>query len=123
MSAKTFRHIPPPPPNKPAAFEPADASALQALADGTANETQQKRALTWIINNASAAHGEHFYENDRLEAFALGRAYVGQQILGLLKINLTRFNPAPEPPRTPERQAPEPSPQPSNPTKDENKEN
>lgn len=77
----------------PAGWEPADASALQALLAGDANSVQQKRALDWIINKACATYDQSFRpggEDGRRETdFALGRAFAGQQIVGMLKINLS----------------------------------
>ena len=65
--------------------------SLQALSSGEATEHQQKKALQWIINDASGAYSPAFHsgaDGERNTTFALGRAFVGQQIIGLLKINL-----------------------------------
>ena len=90
-SVRALKQKPLPKPSEPARFEVADASALQALYDGKATAEQQKRALTWIITQAS---GEAFFQPGGLEGqreteFGMGRAFVRQQILGLLKINLS----------------------------------
>lgn len=81
-----------PPAYLPAAWEPADAGALQALMAGEAKPHQQKRALDWIINQCCATYDPPFKtggEDGRRETdFALGRAFAGQQIVGLLKVNL-----------------------------------
>lgn len=82
-----------PPANEPAGWEPADVSAIQAMMEGRANDIQQRRAMEWIINKASMAGASQFRpggaDGERETNFALGRAFVGQQILGLVKINLT----------------------------------
>lgn len=93
MSKKSVQQLKPkkvPKPSEPAAFDVADASAIQALYDGSATPEQQKRALTWIMVQAS---GEAFFHSGGIEGqreteFGMGRAFVRQQILGLLKINL-----------------------------------
>ncbi len=79
-------------PWKPPSFEPEDAAALQALAKGTASAAQQKRALAWIIEQGAATYDLAYrpgaQEGDRDTAFALGRVFVGQQIVKLLKLKL-----------------------------------
>ena len=86
MATKATRaqgpHIPPP-------YEVADASAIQALQLGTATPDQQVRALKWIIERAAGAYEFNFYPSDRETSFALGRAFVGQQLVKLLKINVS----------------------------------
>jgi len=76
-------------PHLPAQYEAADASALQALQDGSANEDQQKRALRWIIERAAGTYEAHFYPDERFTTFALGRAYVGQQVVKMLRLNVS----------------------------------
>ena len=70
-------------------YELADVSALQALAGGTADESQQKRALKWIIENAAAMYEWPYKEQPRETDIALGRQLVGQSIVGLLKLQLS----------------------------------
>lgn len=70
-------------------YELADVTALQALAGGTADEAQQKRALKWIIENAAAMYEWSYKEQPRETDIALGRQLVGQSIVGLLKLNLS----------------------------------
>ncbi len=76
-------------PHLPTSYEAADASALQALQDGSANEDQQKRALRWIIERAAGTYEAHFYPDARFTDFALGRAYVGRQIVKMLRLNVS----------------------------------
>lgn len=74
----------------PPDYEAADVYAIQALMRGEANETQQKRALDWIVNAASRAFDVSFRPGAPDEtAFAEGRRFVGLQI-----DKMTRLNPA-----------------------------
>lgn len=77
-------------PHIPPEYEVADAVAIQALINGTAEEWQQKRAMKWIIEQASGMYEFQFYPSDRETAFALGRAMVGQQIVKLSRLNASR---------------------------------
>lgn len=70
-------------------YELADVTALQALAGGTADELQQKRALKWIIENAAAMYEWAYKEQPRETDIALGRQLVGQSIVGLLKLQVS----------------------------------
>jgi hypothetical protein len=76
----------------PAEWEPADVSAVQALARGDATEEQQKRALDWIINSACGTYEVSYrpggQEGERDTCFAEGRRFVGSQIVKALKISL-----------------------------------
>lgn len=76
-------------PHIPPAYELPDASAIQALMRGEASPEQQTRAMRWIIEQASGAYEFQFYPSDRETAFALGRGFVGQQIVKLSKLNLS----------------------------------
>ncbi len=73
----------------PTPYSVADAMAIKALYDGKATEEQQKRALAWVIEKASACHNAHYYagqDGERNTVFALGKAQVGQEIIKLIKI-------------------------------------
>lgn len=76
----------------PAEWELADASAMQGLANGTASPEQQKRALRWIIEQASGLYDMSFHpggeEGRRDTDFAEGRRSVGNQIVKLIKADL-----------------------------------
>lgn len=76
-------------PHIPAPYDLADASAIQALLRGEANGDQQVRALKWIIERAAGAYEFQFYPSDRETAFALGRGFVGQQIVKLSKLDIS----------------------------------
>ena len=68
----------------PAKWEPADATAIQALYRGDADSEQQRRALRWITEAACGLYEFAYHpgsEDGRRETdFALGRQYVGHQI-------------------------------------------
>lgn len=82
-------------PYLPPKYEPADAAALQALARGQGSAEQQKRALDWVIKLGSALYEEPYRpgaeEGGRDTTFALGRAFVGRQIVKLLNVNLSNY--------------------------------
>ena len=75
-------------PAVPARYEIADAAAVRALMDGSASPDQQQRALRWIVEIAAGAYEFHYYEKERDTTFALGRAFVGQQIVKMTKLNI-----------------------------------
>lgn len=91
MSSKPQAAPQPPPPYLPPLWEPADATALQALAKGTADADQQKRALNWIVNGASNTYDLEYRPDSRDHAFASGRRFVGLQIIKLLKVIPGKF--------------------------------
>ncbi len=77
---------------KPADWDLADASAVQALARGDASADQQKRALKWIIEGACSTYDLSYRPGDegrRDTDFAEGRRFVGLSIVKLLKVNLS----------------------------------
>lgn len=77
---------------KSAPFTLADAKALQALAQGIADEYQQKRALMWVVNNAAIINRSTYQpggvESERDSNFAQGRRFVGLQVMRLITTNL-----------------------------------
>lgn len=88
---REIKYKPPEQPYIPAKPAKHIIKALQAVSSGEATEHQQRIAMQWIINDASRAYAPAFYageDGDRNTTFALGRAFVGQQIIGLLKIDL-----------------------------------
>lgn len=79
-------------PWKPVPWTDETAGAMQALARGKAAEHQQKLALDYIIQTIAGTYDAHYHagpDGARNTDFALGRAFVGQQIVKLLKLNLT----------------------------------
>ena len=73
----------------PAPFTSLHAGAIQAIAAGTANEGQQKTALDWILKGACGLHDWPYRETERETCIALGRQFAGQQIVGLMRINIS----------------------------------
>jgi len=77
-------------PYEPPKFEPADASAFQALRRGDASEAQQKRALEWFIT-ASGTHDLDYRKDPRDHAFVSGRRFMGLQVIKMLKLNASKL--------------------------------
>src|SRR6266850_2432411 len=81
-------------PWRPPSYEDHEAAALQALERGTASMSQQKMALNWIIFKAAGTYDLPYrpggLEGERDTLLALGRMFVGQQIVKMLKLKLTR---------------------------------
>jgi hypothetical protein len=86
MSAKSGM---PREPWHPADWEPADATALQALERGEADAEQQKRALRWVVNAAAMTYDEPFVPGQPdVSDYLAGRMSVGRQIVKLLKVSV-----------------------------------
>ena len=79
-------------PQIPPPYDLPDVSAIQALHRGDATPDQQQRALKWIVERAAGAYEFNYYPTDRDTSFALGRAFVGQQVVKLLKLSLAELN-------------------------------
>lgn len=78
-----------PPPWGPAEWDDDDARALKALQVGNASDTQQQRALAWIIQRACMTYDEPFQpDSERTTNYLLGRRSVGLQIVKLLNVKL-----------------------------------
>lgn len=90
-------------PTDPARLTDLIIAGIHALADGNATSQQQKGVLEWIVNEASMA-GAIMYQPDhqRNTDYGLGRAFVGQQIIGILKIPMMNFSISEAPPERPE---------------------
>jgi hypothetical protein len=72
----------------PAPYEDADASAIKALAAGTASAAQQQRALDWIVHKACATYDLSFRPGEggeRDSAFAEGKRFVGLQVVKMAR--------------------------------------
>lgn len=73
-------------------WEPADASSIQALFRGDADDIQQKRAINWIVNNACALpYLAYDKANSRNTDFALGKQWVGHEIIRLMRIDVSKL--------------------------------
>ncbi len=77
----------------------AEVAALQALRRGEATPDQQLRALECIIGKISDRNGMSFrpggLDGDRDTAFAEGRRFVGNQIVRLTKLPLSKIKEEP----------------------------
>jgi len=72
-----------------APFDPADATAVQALFDGRADEEQQRRAIRWILDGPCRVHDLSYVPGDpTATAFNEGSRWVAKQIGELLKTNI-----------------------------------
>jgi hypothetical protein len=73
-------------------WDVADASAIQHLFRGDANEQQQKRAINFIVNEICALPYMAFDgKSERNTTFALGKQSVGHFIVRLWRLNLSQF--------------------------------
>lgn len=74
-------------PYDPSPCDKADIYAIKALAAGTANDMQQKRALDWILRIACGIGDTTYYpDSERDSAFASGKRFVGMEIVALLNM-------------------------------------
>jgi hypothetical protein len=86
--SRQIKPLPPAPADHPATFDIADAAAVKAVYAGSATEHQQKRAMDWIIKQASLIGGQSYRAGDsHATAFVEGRRFVGAQIMGLITLN------------------------------------
>lgn len=69
----------------PAEYDPTDIEAVKAVHAGEGDAYQQRRALEWIIRIVAGTYEEPFRSDgeggERETTFALGRAYVGRQVV------------------------------------------
>lgn len=71
----------------PNTYSKADIRAIQAVASGTASETEQKRAMDWIINHACLTYDEPFHAGQPdVTSYILGKRAVGLAIIKLIKL-------------------------------------
>lgn len=73
----------------PSPYDEADRASVRAVAEGNASETQQRRAMVWIVNTCAGLYDRSFrtgVDGDRQTAFAEGKRYVGSEIVKLTKI-------------------------------------
>lgn len=61
-------------------FDLADAIAVKAVASGTADEVQQRRAMEWILNGLCRIRDLSYTESPRDTDFNEGRRFVGLEI-------------------------------------------
>jgi hypothetical protein len=79
-------------PWKPPHYEVADVAAIQAVARGDATPEMQLRAIKYIIEGICGTYDFPYrpggHEGERDTNVAIGRMFVGQQIVKMLKLNL-----------------------------------
>ncbi len=79
----------------PVDYKKAEVAALQALRRGEANADQQIRAMEFILDTISDRNGMSYrpgaLEGDRDTTFAEGRRFVGNQIVKLTKLPLSKI--------------------------------
>ena len=80
-------------PHEPPLYDNSIIAALRALATGTANDGQQKKAWDWIVYQVSG-YNELSYRpteagGERATIFMEGRRFVGAQMLKMLQPALT----------------------------------
>ena len=69
-----------------------DIRAIQAVAAGSANADEQKRALDWIVHAAAQTYDEPFVPGrDDVRSYVLGRRSVGLAIVKLLRLKPDAF--------------------------------
>lgn len=82
------------PPFGPARYTIADVAAIKALEAGNASESQQKRALRWIVHGAAMTYDETFVAGQTdTSGFLQGRRSVGLQIVKLINVPISGLKP------------------------------
>jgi hypothetical protein len=78
-----------PRPWDPAPLDDDDIRAIKALAAGRANETQQRLAVSVIADKLARAGDPSFWpDSERGSAFAAGKRFVAQQLLGAINMDM-----------------------------------
>ena len=79
----------------PPPYEIADAAAIQECVAGTASKEQQHRAFRWVFEVCAGRYDMPYrpgaQEGERDTTFALGRQFVGQQIVKLTRLNISKL--------------------------------
>lgn len=79
-------------PMYPTEYSTEHVAALQALERGEADARQQKLAIAWIINDACGTYDNSYRnggEDGRRDTdFALGKRFVGLELVKMIKLNL-----------------------------------
>lgn len=79
-------------PWKPPHYADEDAGAIQALLRGEAMPHQQQRALAYIIETLCGTYDMSYRPSgDRDTCFAEGKRFVGNQLVKLSKLNLSKM--------------------------------
>ena len=70
----------------------ADVAAIRAIAQGNADESQQKRFMRWLVEDAAGTYGMTFDpDSDRASAFAEGKRHVGRKVVGIVNADMRIF--------------------------------
>lgn len=72
--------------NRLAAWQPAQAHAVRALASGEATPEQQRAALDWIVKGCAEAFGINDAPDAHAMAFCAGRQSVGLEIAAIIDL-------------------------------------
>ena len=75
----------------PAKYGLAEAGAWKAIHQGNATKDQQILALNWLLEGPCGLHDLQYRpgaDGERDTAFALGKRYVGQQIVKLIRVDM-----------------------------------
>lgn len=80
-----------PSPDTYEALSEAEVFSIKALMDCTADEHQQKIAMDWIITMLCRTYENAYHRQDTDTAFALGKQFVGQQIINIHKLDTQSF--------------------------------
>lgn len=77
-----------------------DVAAIKAMANGTATEDQQKRALHFILVEVCRVDDEPYCpgeDGNRNTAYALGKRRVGTYVRSLIYADIRKFKPDGQP--------------------------
>lgn len=82
----------PPPPFLPAEYTSAEYTSIHAVANGTADAEQQKRAMKAILEKACDVHGLGWHpDSAHAASFVAGRRFAGLQIAKGINVNPAVF--------------------------------
>lgn len=90
-------------PLRPAYWEPdqkwltvnkENIRAIKAVWDGKANDAQQVMAISFILDGLCNRAGNQFYADERETTFALGKKFIGDQIVGAINAKLGKIEEA-----------------------------
>jgi len=62
--------------------------AFKCLAEGTANDGQQKFAIDFLIKIGCRTYDSTYFPEERVHCLADGRRYVGMQIVDMINLNV-----------------------------------
>lgn len=74
----------------------AEVCAIKALFAGTAEADQQRIAVDYIVYKLCRTYELPFGKTDAETNLAIGKAYIGSQLVGISQINMKTFSNKPE---------------------------